>query len=53
MYSSEDRAWSAVDRAKALSGFREYPDGFSVDPYEVDMDHWAEGFVTMPYDGRS
>ena len=53
VYSSEDRAWSAVDRAKALSGFRDHPDGFSVDPYEVDMDHWTEGFVTMPYDGRS
>jgi putative ABC transport system substrate-binding protein len=45
VYSSEERARAAVDRAKQLSGFRDYPDGFSVDPYEVDMDHWTEGFL--------
>jgi len=47
VYSSEERARAAVDRARALSGFCDYPDGFSVDPYEVDMDHWTEGFVTV------
>ena len=52
VYSSEERASEAVDCAKELPGFRDYPDGFSVDPCEVDMDHWTEGFVTVPYDGR-
>ena len=52
VYSSEERARAAVDRARALSGFCDYPDGFSVDSYEVDMDHWTEGFVTVPFDGR-
>ena len=52
VYSSEEVGWAAVERAKSLPGFRYYPDGFSVDPYEVDMDHWTEGFVTVPFDGR-
>ena len=50
VYSSDERARAAVDRAKGLSGFRDHPDGFSVDPYEVDMDHWTEGFITVSPD---
>ena len=50
VYSTQERAWTAVDRAKRLSGFRDHPDGFSVDPYEVDMDHWTEGFVRVSLD---
>ena len=50
VYSTKERARAAVDRAKPLSGFRDHPDGFSVDPYEVDMDHWTDGFVTVSLD---
>lgn len=47
VYSTNERAQAAVDRAKQLSGFRDHPDGFSVDPYEVDRDHWTEGFIVV------
>jgi hypothetical protein len=23
----------------------EYPNDFSIDEYEIDKDHWAEGFI--------
>lgn len=46
IYSSRELAEAAVRRALALEGFRDIPDGFSIDCYTVDKDHWAEGFVT-------
>lgn len=47
IYSSESNAQAAVDRLTQQPGFRDTPAGFSIDPYEVDQDHWAEGFATM------
>ena len=47
VYSSEDRGWAAVERSRRLPGFCKHPDGFSVDAYEVDKDHWTEGFKTV------
>lgn len=50
VYSSRQQAEAAVARLRASPGFREMPDGFSIDPYEVDRDHWAEGFVSLSGD---
>jgi hypothetical protein len=47
VYSSEARAIEARERAKTLPGFRENPDGFHIDRYEVDKDSWTTGFVTV------
>jgi hypothetical protein len=44
VYSSEIRAQEAVHRLSNLSGFRDHPDGFHIDPYEIDKDYWTEGF---------
>ena len=44
VYSSRDAAENAVARVRLLPGFREYPGGFKVDAYELDADHWREGF---------
>ena len=44
IYSSHEHASAAVERLKALPGFRDYPKGFCIDEYEVDKDHWVEGF---------
>ncbi len=49
VYSTEQRALEASDRAKALPGFRESLSGFHIDRYEVDKDYWASGFVTVRY----
>jgi hypothetical protein len=47
VYSTARRGRAAVARAKRLPGFRDHPEGFSVDPYEVDRSHWVEGFKTV------
>lgn len=44
-YSSRVSAEAAVHRLQRQPGFCDYPDGFSIDEYEVDKDHWTEGFV--------
>jgi hypothetical protein len=47
VYSTETEAKSAVVRAKSLPGFSATPQGFHVQTYELDKDHWIEGFVTV------
>jgi hypothetical protein len=47
VYSTELHARRAVNRLKSASGFRSYPDGFTVSPYVLDEDNWTEGFVTV------
>lgn len=47
-YSSQDAAKAAVKRVSRSPGFRDHPDGFYIDAYEVDEDHWIDGFVTVP-----
>jgi hypothetical protein len=47
VYSSPERAEAALDRARLLPGFRDHPDGFQVEGYELDRTEWPEGFVTV------
>lgn len=47
IYSSEAQARAAVERTRRLPGFREPAGDFSIDGYELDQDHWTEGFVTV------
>ena len=44
IYRSEEAAHAAIDRLKAKPGFCDNPAGFHIDPYELDRDHWSEGF---------
>ena len=58
VYSSRGVALAAVARVGGQPGFRESPrlvnpeiegssaEGFYVDEYVIDRDHWEEGFVT-------
>jgi hypothetical protein len=46
VYSSRENAAEAVNRLKVQPGFIDYPEGFTVDEYQLDHDHWSEGFVT-------
>lgn len=46
-YSSRANAEAAVLRLAQQLGFRELPGDFSIDEYEIDQDHWVEGFVTQ------
>jgi hypothetical protein len=45
VYSTEAKAKLAIERLRVLPGFSEHPDGFSVDCYPIDADHWIEGLV--------
>jgi hypothetical protein len=47
VYSSHEKAEAAVARVGRLPGFADAPDGFHIDEYRVDQDHWAEGFVAV------
>lgn len=44
IYSSRNAAESAVERLRGKPGFRDHPEGFSIDRYEIDRDCWPEGF---------
>ena len=46
VYSTRRSAESAIDRIVKQSGFRDYPNGFHIEEYEIDQDHWVEGFVS-------
>jgi hypothetical protein len=47
VYSTEVKAYSALKRAESLQGFSDTREGFHVQAYELDKDHWLEGFVTQ------
>jgi hypothetical protein len=44
VYSSEDAAKKAVLRLSKQPGFADNIQGFHVDEYELDEDHWVEGY---------
>ena len=46
VYSSEVQAKEAMSRAALQPGFRDHPVGFAITPYEFDVDHWTEGFIS-------
>lgn len=47
VYSTQELAEAVVERYKKLPGFSEYPEGFCISGYELDKDHWTEGFVDL------
>ncbi len=44
VYSTRNLAQNAVKRLSEQPGFAEHLDGFYIEEYEVDKDHWTEGF---------
>ncbi len=50
VYSTENAAMAAIDRARLREGFRDEPDCFVASPYTLDEDSWTEGFVSIPVD---
>lgn len=47
VYASLADAQQAQARTAVLKGFRDAPEGFVIDPYEIGKDHWSEGYVTV------
>jgi hypothetical protein len=46
VYSSRERAMNRQPEAAKSPGFRDEPEGFTVSEYQLDDDHWTEGYVT-------
>jgi hypothetical protein len=46
VYRTRSDADAAVSRLRLLPGFRDHPDGFEVTEYELNKDHWMEGFIS-------
>jgi hypothetical protein len=44
VYRSKASAKEAIKRLSGQPGFRDPPKGFNIEPYQLDQDHWAEGF---------
>ena len=47
VYSSRENAQAAITRLSQGPGFSGAPAGFHIDEYQVDKDHWAEGYSTL------
>lgn len=45
VYVTEADAQAAVSRLRQQPGFREQPEGFHISRYELNKDHWTEGFI--------
>ena len=46
-YSTRMEAEQAIKRLSVQPGFRERIEGFHISEYELDKDHWTEGFASM------
>lgn len=44
IFSSEENAKDAIQNYINLPGFKDMPDEFYIDVYELDKQHWSEGF---------
>ncbi len=45
VYSSEPEAKAAIERMKGKRSFADLPDGLQIHAYQLDQDHWTEGFI--------
>lgn len=44
IFSSRESAEKAISEYRVLPGFKEMPDNFFIDGYELDKREWTEGF---------
>ena len=47
VYRSEEDAIAAIERLKDKPGFAQTVSGFLYERYELNVDHWTEGFVEV------
>lgn len=45
-YPTMQRATEVVEKYRKIKGFKDSPNGFFIDRYEVDKEYWQEGYVT-------
>lgn len=46
VYSSKNLAEKAQEKSEKLDGFKDVLEGFEIVEYDLDKDHWTEGFYT-------
>ncbi|MDT0629954.1 hypothetical protein [Alteromonas sp. W364] len=44
VYSTIENAEIARDKLVTKPGFSSHPNGFLIDKYQLDQDHWTSGF---------
>src|SRR5690348_3760811 len=44
VYSSWAAGEAAIERLRKQPGFSDWPHEFHLEPYDLDVDHWSEGF---------
>jgi hypothetical protein len=47
VYSSRAESEAAKSRAAQREGFKDVPEGFEITEYELNKDHWTEGYLTI------
>ena len=45
VYRTAVDARGAIERLRTQPGFSDYPSGFEINAYELNKDHWTEGFI--------
>jgi homoserine kinase type II len=43
-YCTEADAMSAIERLRSKGGFADAPEGFRINRYELNRDHWEQGY---------
>jgi hypothetical protein len=47
IYTTEVEARAAADRLKRTLAFMNCAEGFHIDQYRLNKDHWIEGYTTI------
>jgi hypothetical protein len=45
IFSSKEKAEESIDKLKVMPGFKNYPEDFIIEDYEIDVMEWDGGFV--------
>jgi hypothetical protein len=49
VYRTESDAQAAIERLAIQPGFVDLPEGFQFCAYQLNKDHWTEGYVTIKH----
>ena len=47
VYATNADAVAAKERLRQQPGFVDTPEGFEIHEYELNQDHWTEGYVSV------
>ena len=47
VYCSEQEALEVIEKYKRFEGFKDSPDCFYIDKYELDKTYWTEGYYSV------